>query len=69
MLFTFRAFWRTCSFMLGAALNRAFKPEANLQLHSFPGPNSKQNHFLGFKIRIFFLLGFVFPPFNWMKIS
>lgn len=37
----YRAFWRTCSFMLGAALQRAFKQEANLQLHSFPGPNSE----------------------------
>ncbi|KAH8322409.1 hypothetical protein KR067_003097 [Drosophila pandora] len=41
-----KAFWRTCSFMLGAALNRAFKPEANLQLHSFPGPNIKSGSFV-----------------------
>ncbi|XP_016966703.1 39S ribosomal protein L39, mitochondrial [Drosophila biarmipes] len=41
-----KAFWRTCSFMLGAALSRAFKPEANLQLHSFPGPNIKSGSFV-----------------------
>lgn len=42
-LYICRAFWRTCSFMLGAALQRIFKEEAKLQLHSFPGPNSKYN--------------------------
>ncbi|XP_022211383.1 39S ribosomal protein L39, mitochondrial [Drosophila obscura] len=41
-----KAFWRTCSFMLGAALTRAFKTEANLQLHSFPGPNIKSGSFV-----------------------
>ncbi|XP_034659499.1 39S ribosomal protein L39, mitochondrial [Drosophila subobscura] len=41
-----KAFWRTCSFMLGAALTRAFKTEANLQLHSFPGPNIKSGSFI-----------------------
>lgn len=34
-----RAFWRTCSFLLGAALTNAFKDQANLNLHSFPSPN------------------------------
>ncbi|XP_034484262.1 39S ribosomal protein L39, mitochondrial [Drosophila innubila] len=41
-----KAFWRTCSFMLGAALQRSFKDEANLQLHSFPGPNIKSGSFV-----------------------
>ncbi|EDW70332.1 large ribosomal subunit protein mL39 [Drosophila virilis] len=41
-----KAFWRTCSFMLGAALQRAFRQEANLQLHSFPGPNIKSGSFV-----------------------
>ncbi|XP_017955761.1 39S ribosomal protein L39, mitochondrial [Drosophila navojoa] len=41
-----KAFWRTCSFMLGAALQRVFKQEANLQLHSFPGPNIKSGSFV-----------------------
>ncbi|XP_037820139.1 39S ribosomal protein L39, mitochondrial [Lucilia sericata] len=41
-----KAFWRTCSFMLGAALQNAFKEEARLQLHSFPGPNIKSGSFV-----------------------
>ncbi|CAD7080371.1 unnamed protein product [Hermetia illucens] len=41
-----RAFWRTCSFMLGAALHECFKEEAGLQLHSFPGPNVKSGSFV-----------------------
>ena len=41
-----RAFWRTCSFLLGAALQNTFKPEAGLQLHSFPSPNIKPGSFV-----------------------
>ncbi|EDV97138.1 39S ribosomal protein L39, mitochondrial [Drosophila grimshawi] len=41
-----KAFWRTCSFMLGAALQRVFKEEAKLQLHSFPSPNIKSGSFV-----------------------
>ncbi|XP_073839616.1 mitochondrial ribosomal protein L39 [Musca autumnalis] len=41
-----KAFWRSCSFMMGAALQNAFKEEANLQLHSFPGPNIKSGSFV-----------------------
>lgn len=41
-----RAFWRTCSFLLGAALQESFKEEAKLQLHSFPSPNIKTGSFL-----------------------
>uniref|UniRef100_A0A182LXM3 TGS domain-containing protein n=1 Tax=Anopheles culicifacies TaxID=139723 RepID=A0A182LXM3_9DIPT len=36
-----KAFWRSCSFLLGAVLQASFKPEAGLFLHSFPKPNSK----------------------------
>ena len=35
-----KAFWRSCSFLLGAVLQASFKPEAGLFLHSFPKPNS-----------------------------
>ena len=31
--FLLQAFWRTCSFVLGSILERAFKPEYNLILH------------------------------------
>ncbi|XP_055903107.1 39S ribosomal protein L39, mitochondrial [Eupeodes corollae] len=41
-----KAFWRSCSFMLGAALQESFKDEAGLQLHSFPGPNIKSGSFV-----------------------
>lgn len=32
------AFWRTCSFMLGAVADSAFKDNVNVHLHSFPIP-------------------------------
>lgn len=41
-----RAFWRSCSFMLGAALKNSFKDEAGLILHSFPGPIIKSGSFV-----------------------
>lgn len=41
-----RAFWRTCSFMLGAVLQTCIKDEAHLQLHSFPSPNVKTGSFV-----------------------
>lgn len=41
-----RAFWRTCSFLLGAALQNCFKSDAGLQLHSFPSPNIKTGSFV-----------------------
>ncbi|XP_017483218.1 PREDICTED: 39S ribosomal protein L39, mitochondrial-like [Rhagoletis zephyria] len=41
-----KAFWRTCSFMLGAALENSFTDEAQLQLHSFPTPNIKTGSFV-----------------------
>ncbi|XP_035892541.1 39S ribosomal protein L39, mitochondrial isoform X1 [Anopheles stephensi] len=36
-----KAFWRSCSFLLGAVLQASFKPEAGLFLHSFPKPNGE----------------------------
>lgn len=41
-----KAFWRTCSFLLGAALKNAFRDEANLILHSFPSPNIRSGSFV-----------------------
>lgn len=41
-----KAFWRTCSFMLGAILKNVVKDEAQLQLHSFPSPNIKTGSFV-----------------------
>lgn len=41
-----KAFWRTCSFLLGAALQKAFKPEAGMFLHSFPKPSIKSGSFV-----------------------
>lgn len=51
-----RAFWRTCSFMLGAVLQEVFKEEAGLYLHSFPSPNIKSGSFLH---------DIVIKPINW----
>lgn len=41
-----RAFWRSCSFMLGAVLQRSFKESAGLYLHSFPKPSVKSGSFI-----------------------
>lgn len=41
-----RAFWRTCSFLLGAVLSATFKDEARVQLHSFPSPNVRSGSFI-----------------------
>lgn len=41
-----RAFWRSCSFLLGAALQQSVKDVAGLQLHSFPSPNVKSGSFV-----------------------
>ncbi|XP_062553845.1 large ribosomal subunit protein mL39 [Armigeres subalbatus] len=41
-----KAFWRTCSFLLGAVLQKSFKEEAGLFLHSFPKPNIKTGSFV-----------------------
>lgn len=42
----YSAFWRTCSFMLGAALKKCFKEEAELELHSFPSPNVRTGSYV-----------------------
>ena len=34
-----RAFWRSCSFMLGAVLEEVFTEDVFVELHSFPAPN------------------------------
>lgn len=34
-----KAFWRTCSLMLGAVVSSAFKNTIEVILHSFPKPN------------------------------
>lgn len=34
-----KAFWRTCSLMLGAVVSSAFKDTIEVILHSFPRPN------------------------------
>lgn len=41
-----KAFWRTCSFLLGSVLHKSFKDEAGLFLHSFPKPNVKTGSFV-----------------------
>lgn len=41
-----RAFWRSCSFILGAVLQRSFKENSGLFLHSFPKPNVRSGSFI-----------------------
>ncbi|XP_026728613.1 39S ribosomal protein L39, mitochondrial isoform X1 [Trichoplusia ni] len=41
-----RAFWRTCSFMLGACATVAFKDSVPVKLHSFPGPDIRSGSFI-----------------------
>lgn len=41
-----RAFWRTCSFLLGAVMQKTFKEDAGLQLHSFPYPSVRSGSFV-----------------------
>lgn len=40
------AFWRTCSFILGAVIDMAFKPDIRIHLHSFPIPVIKSGSFI-----------------------
>jgi large subunit ribosomal protein L39 len=40
------AFWKSCSFILGAVLNRVFKDNAGLLLHSFPYPHVRSGSFV-----------------------
>ncbi|XP_037077996.1 39S ribosomal protein L39, mitochondrial-like [Pollicipes pollicipes] len=41
-----KAFWRSCSLMLGAVIEEAFKDEHYVQLHSFPSPNVRSGSFV-----------------------
>ncbi|KAF5280129.1 hypothetical protein FQA39_LY18131 [Lamprigera yunnana] len=41
-----KAFWRTCSFILGGVINNAFKNNITMQLHSFPSPNVRSGSFI-----------------------
>ena len=41
-----RSFWRSCSFMLGGAVERSFKAELMVQQHSFPPPNVASGSFV-----------------------
>ncbi|XP_047035210.1 39S ribosomal protein L39, mitochondrial [Helicoverpa zea] len=41
-----RAFWRTCSYMLGACAAVAFKDTVPVKLHSFPGPDIRSGSFI-----------------------
>lgn len=36
-----KAFWRSCSFLLGAIVESAFQDEISVCLHSFPPANGK----------------------------
>ncbi|KAK9299477.1 hypothetical protein QLX08_007498 [Tetragonisca angustula] len=40
------AFWRTCSFILGAVVDIAFKQDVTVHLHSFPVPVIKSGSFI-----------------------
>jgi len=41
-----RAFWRSCSFLLGAAIEASFKEEIFVSQHSFPPPNVASGSFV-----------------------
>lgn len=41
-----KAFWRTCSLMLGAVAKNAFKDHVEVKLHSFPKPNVRSGSFV-----------------------
>lgn len=41
-----KAFWRTCSLMLGAVAETAFKENIGIHLHSFPAPNIRSGSFV-----------------------
>ncbi|XP_078036429.1 mitochondrial ribosomal protein L39 [Augochlora pura] len=40
-----KAFWRTCSFLLGAVVDTSFKEDVRVHLHSFPVPIIKTGSF------------------------
>ncbi|KAK3930308.1 39S ribosomal protein L39, mitochondrial [Frankliniella fusca] len=39
-------FWRSCSFMLGAVVSKAFRDDISVVLHSFPSPNIQSGSFV-----------------------
>ncbi|XP_015377933.1 PREDICTED: 39S ribosomal protein L39, mitochondrial [Diuraphis noxia] len=41
-----RAYWRSCSLILGAVISKAFKADIQPTLHSFPSPNVKSGSFV-----------------------
>lgn len=41
-----KVFWRSCSFLLGAVMQRTFKESSGLFLHSFPRPNVRSGSFI-----------------------
>ncbi|XP_068625072.1 large ribosomal subunit protein mL39 [Battus philenor] len=41
-----KAFWRTCSLVLGACASVAFKDDVTVKLHSFPGPDIRSGSFI-----------------------
>jgi len=41
-----RAFFRSCSFLLGAAIDLAFRDDMPIQMHSFPAPNVASGSFV-----------------------
>ena len=41
-----KAFWRSCSFLLGYACQTVFGDQVPLQLHSFPPPNVQSGSFV-----------------------
>ncbi|KAL3287776.1 hypothetical protein HHI36_002238 [Cryptolaemus montrouzieri] len=41
-----KVYWRTCSFLLGALINSAFKDNVEVKLHSFPSPNVRSGSFV-----------------------
>lgn len=41
-----RIFWRSCSFLLGAVMQRTFKESSGLFLHSFPAPIVRTGSFV-----------------------
>lgn len=40
------SFWRSCSFLLGAVIDKAFKSDVKVHLHSFPWPNIRSGSFI-----------------------
>ncbi|KAJ9585962.1 hypothetical protein L9F63_020394, partial [Diploptera punctata] len=41
-----KAFWRSCSILLGAMVENTFKDDVSVKLHSFPSPNVKTGSFV-----------------------